>query len=344
MRWSVVCVALALLLAATVAAAADRSARELQFLTLSGPIATYRMALYSNRDLGGDLADATLAISIQHGLNRDGAAYFDTASSLAAALSPRGRVLVLAPQFFVAGDPQTQVPKWTSSGWIAGSDARGLSVSSLDAYDQLLDWLSDRRRFPRLERIVLAGHSGGAQLVQRYAALNQAEEKLRAAGISVRYVVANPSSYLYFTTERPGPSGFRPYDAAACPTFNDYKYGFMNPVRYAAHIDPGAAFERYALRDVIYLFGENDNDPDHSQLDKTCAARAQGAHRMERGLSYLSYLRHISGSRENLAHRAYEVSGVGHSQRRMMRSACGVESLFEKAAALTGAAACREIQ
>lgn len=337
---------IALLLVTTAAFAAERP--DLQFLTFPTPTASYRMAVYGNRDLTRDFPGVTHAIVIQHGNTRNGAAYFATLAKLASETAGvRNGVLVLAPQFFTRDESQrplpAAVPRWTASGWTAGADAQRLSLSSLDVYDHILEWLADRQRFPDLEKVVLAGHSAGAQLVQRYAALNRTEEKLRREGITVRYVVANPSSYIYFTNERVTSAGFGPFDARSCPTYDDYKYGFFNPVRYAAQVDPGAALERYASRDVVYLFGANDTDPNHSQLDTTCAAVAQGRHRVERGMNYVRYLHHVGGQNGNIVPRAYEVDGVGHDHRSMFRSACAVSVLFE-AAAPTGAATCREIR
>ncbi len=336
---------LAFLLVASAVSAAER--HDLQFLRFTAPVVSYRMAVYGNRELTRDFPGVTLAVVIQHGNSRDGAAYFATIARLAAETNGvHGGTLVLAPQFFTREEAQralpASVPRWSASGWTGGADAHGLSLSSLDVYDHMLEWFADRGRFPSLKRVVLAGHSAGAQLVQRYAALNRTEERLRRAGIAVHYVVANPSSYIYFTNERLTPAGFGAFDARACPTYDDYKYGFFNPVRYAAQVDPGAAFERYASRDVVYLVGANDTDPNHSQLDTTCAALAQGKHRLERGLTYTRYLKHIAGQHGNIAHRAFEVEGAGHNHRAMFRSTCGVEALFEVAAALRGAA-CREI-
>lgn len=349
MQWLAACHALVFLFAATAARPAERSGHELQFLTFAGLAAPYRMAFHSNADLTRAHPAATLAIVIQHGNTRNGGAYFATIAKLAAeAGRPTESVLILAPQFFTREDTQrpvpASVPRWSSSGWTAGADALGVPVSSLDAYDRMLEWLADRQRFPNLKRVVLAGHSAGGQLVQRYAALNRIEEKLRREGIGVRYVVANPSSYIYFTHERLTAAGFGPFDARACPTYDDYKYGFFNPARYAAQVDPGAALERYASRDVVYLFGANDTDPNHTQLDTTCAAAAQGRHRVERGMNYVRYLHHIAGQLGSIGQRAFEVEGVGHDHRSMFRSTCGMDAVFEAAAALRGAAACREIR
>jgi trehalose 6-phosphate synthase len=59
------------------------------------------------------------------------------------------------------------------------------------------------RFFPDLKTVVLAGHSGGGQLVHRYAVVGKAPAALASAGIHLRYVVANPSSYVYFSDARP---------------------------------------------------------------------------------------------------------------------------------------------
>jgi hypothetical protein len=330
---------------ATTGVAAERSTGSLQYLALTGPTVAYRMPLYSNRDLSRDLSATTLAIVVQHGHGRDAAAYLSTVAGLISEIPQAAEdVLLLAPQFFVRGEAHGDVPAWTAAGWMAGADASGMSVSSFDVYDHLLDWLAERKRFPKLSHIVLAGHSAGAQLVQRYAALNDADERLRDHGITVRYIVANPSSYIYFTNERPGASGFAAYSFAVCGTYDDYKYGFLNPARYAAQVDPGSALERYGSRDIIYLLGANDTNPAHPQLDRTCAAMAQGKQRLERGLNYAAYLRYLGGVAGNIVPRAFEVDGVGHNQRRMFRSVCGVQALFEGAAAPAGAATCHKVQ
>jgi pimeloyl-ACP methyl ester carboxylesterase len=82
-------------------------------------------------------------------------------------------------------------------------------LSSFDAIDSILARLADRSVFPNLAHIVLAGHSAGGQIVQRYAVVGTGTDKLTALGVRVRYVVANPSSYAYFSRERLGRSRSR---------------------------------------------------------------------------------------------------------------------------------------
>ena len=144
---------------------------------------------------------------------------------------------------------------------------------------------------PALAGIVLAGHSGGAQLVQRYAVLNNVDGPLRRDGLALRYVIANPSSYLYLTNERPRPDGkgYAPYERGICPTYNQYKYGTDKLPAYARGQEESRLFVRYAARDVTYLLGGADNNPEHRLLDKTCGAEAQGSTRLARGTAYLQY-------------------------------------------------------
>ena len=315
-----------------------------------GSAMPYHFALYSNHPLAGPHASITRAVVIQHGLQRDGDAYYEAAVRLMAELHvDTARTLLLVPQFFAAPDAArfdvSGMPLWTRGGWMGGENAvgNGFEMSSLQVYDDLLRWLADRERFPVLAEVVLAGHSAGAQLVHRYAVLNRADEALRRAGMNVRYVVANPSSYLYFNDERPQAGIFVKFDGTACPNFDHYKYGFVNLVPYAAKADARATFERYALRDVTYLLGEKDNDPAYRSLDKRCGAKAQGASRLERGLAYLRYERHLAGSRTKLVHRGYEVLGIAHDQKGMFGSACGARAIFAQSGAAVGAAQCKDL-
>jgi pimeloyl-ACP methyl ester carboxylesterase len=206
----------------------------------------------------------------------------------------------------------------------------------------------DRTRFPQLARIVLAGHSAGGQIVHRYAVLNGIDQALRAAGIGMSYIISSPSSYLYFTKERPTGAAdgrFAPYDAAACPGYNLYRYGVENLgrlARYAGNLGSAGLFRRYAARDVTYLLGTADNDPDHPQLDQNCGARAQGSNRLERGRNYIRYERRLAGSDIKLVRRTFEVIGVGHTQSRMFGSKCAAALLFGVAGRTNiGGADCR---
>src|SRR5690606_24622542 len=137
------------------------------------------------------------------------------------------------------------------------------------------------------------------------------------------------SSYLYFDDRRPSTDagGFRPYPAADCPTFNRYKYGLEAPVPYVAATPAPEMVRRFLARDVVYLLGGADNDPAHRFLDRSCAGRAQGPHRLGRGQAYAGYLHALAGDGP-LGHRLMVVPGTGHDNRAMFGSSEGREALF----------------
>jgi hypothetical protein len=107
---------------------------------------------------------------------------------------------------------------------------------------------------------------------------------------------------------------------------DDWKYGVQRAPRYAASASFDALETRYAASDVIYLLGQQDCDPHHDALDRSCAAAAQGSHRLARGRSYFSYL---EGRHAGLGHRCLEVAGVGHNGAAMLGSHEGVRALFD---------------
>ena len=47
----------------------------------------------------------------------------------------------------------------------------------------------------------------------------------------------------------------------------------------------------YLAKDITYLLGMDDTDPDHHQLDQSCAGEAQGPTRLQRGLLYAAAMR-----------------------------------------------------
>jgi pimeloyl-ACP methyl ester carboxylesterase len=263
-----------------------------------------------------------------HGLLRNADVYEATGEKAIATAHAGSQTLLITPQFLtgidVAGHglpPATA--RWDVQTWLDGFPASGPApVSAFDVIDAIVARLADRARFPALREIVVVGHSAGGQLVQRYAVIGRGPETLARSPVAIRFVVANPSSYLYFDATRPVA-----FDQAACPRFNHWKYGPDEPPPYVG--GSVAALEtRYVARRVTYLLGMLDVDPNHPVLDKSCAAEAEGAYRLGRGLGYVAYLhaRHPSGTKHDLA----EVAGVGHDADAMFTSACGLAVLFNR--------------
>ncbi|MBP4000519.1 alpha/beta fold hydrolase [Pseudomonas koreensis] len=264
-----------------------------------------------------------------HGRLRNAETYRKSGEVAAELAGQTANTLVIAPQFLNESDVAlyslpASVLRWQGNDWMGGGLSTGPSpLSSYAALDEIVGRLSDRKQFPDVKQIVIFGHSGGAQVVQRYALLAQEQPALKTEGIRLRYVVANPSSYAYFNEQRPVA-----FDHAKCPGFNRWKYGLVDPPIYAGGQTPAQLEGRYVKREVIYLLGQQDTDPQHPALDKSCAAKAQGAYRLERGKLFFGYLlrRHPEGVNQRLI----EVPGVGHNGDGMLTSPEGQKALFEQ--------------
>ena len=315
-----------LMLACFVVQAAEHGVKELspEYLNI-GP---GELSLGVSQDWKHPLPQVQRALIVIHGRLRNAQTYLHSAEQAATQAGQLSTTLVIAPQFLNESDGSRHtlpdnVLRWHANEWMAGAPAVSpQALSSYAALDQILERLDDRKRFPALREVVIAGHSGGAQVVQRYALTTQADKALQADGIKVRYVIANPSSYAYFNAQRPIPT----FDAANCPGFNTWKYGLKELPAYAEGQKHRQLEQAYVERDITYLLGAKDTDPNHPALDKSCEAEAQGAFRLERGKNYFEYLtqRHPQGLNQRLV----EVPGVGHNGEQMFTSPEGQKALF----------------
>ncbi|AVT12829.1 hypothetical protein [Paracidovorax avenae] len=249
----------------------------------------------------GEGAEPTRALVAVHGHPRDAGKTFGAALQAVRDAGALRDTLVVAPVFQVAagqagrcsspGVPPAQAGDllWTCSSWIEGGpSANGARITSFAAMDALVAELV--RRWPGLRTVTVAGFSAGGQMVQHYigfanAALAGASSS--AATVALRYVVADPGTWLYFDAWRPHP----PADGT-CPGVNRWKYGTDDLPAGLGRI-AAQARERYAAADVHYLEGALDSSDARGTyygiLDKSCAAMAQGPYRLQRGLAYAEY-------------------------------------------------------
>lgn len=274
--------------------------------------------------------DALIAV---HGHPRDADKTFAAALLAVRGADAQARTLVVAPVFQVAW-PAAQtcrsagVPAaaagdllWTCSSWVEGGRADdGRGPGAFAAMDALVAELL--RRWPSLRQVTVAGFSAGAQMVQHYIGFAAVPPR---SDVALRYVVADPGSWLYFdplpmAASLPPPSSAASAAASAagesaastatgtaataairgaaasCPGLNRWKYGTEG---LPAHLGRNAAQARahYAQADVSYLEGElDDRDAPgtfYKILDKSCAAMAQGPFRRQRGEAYLRYERSL---------------------------------------------------
>lgn len=294
------------------------------------------LPLFVTSDWSQPQPSITRAVVILHGRRRNADVYVRSALKARAAAGDAGKAtIIIAPQFLTEVDigrwhlpPETL--RWSPEGWEGGEPALGPTpASSFEALDAILARLADRSIFPSLKQVVVAGHSGGGQVVQRYAIATQGEGALTSAHIGVRYVVANPSSYAYFSPERP-----EPQIAASCPGYDHWKYGMEARPPYVAASTPAKLEQRYVARAVIYLLGTADTNPEQAALDKSCMAEAQGPNRYVRGHSYAATMAQRDGGTPN--HKVWDVPGVGHNADRMLMSSCGLAALFDRPGCMPG--------
>jgi hypothetical protein len=286
------------------------------------------LPMHVSADWTHRLPEVTRVLVFVHGAQRDAdiSLRIARAALYAAGDAGHGTMMVL-PQFLTEPDMAahampSDMLRWSITGWIDGEAAIGPApLSSFDALDAILGRLADPVTFPNLRGVVIAGHSAGAQLVQRYAVVGRAMTGLVRAGIAVRFVVANPSSYVWFGEDRPVPT-----DRAVCGAVDRWSYGLAGAPDYVEQTE--GLEERYIARDVVYLLGEADTDPIHPLLDRSCAAEAQGPTRYARGMNYLFALeqRHPNLVR----HRILSIWGVGHDAGSMFVSPCGLAALFDR--------------
>ncbi len=277
---------------------------------------------YHTYPLSGSDA-AKQAVVVVHGTGRNAQGYFESMVAAAKQAGAESSAAVIAPWFQTEEEnPEGNDAYWTNGGTTSWKDGGGAvepeGLSSFATVDELVRVLADKARFPNLTRITLVGHSAGGQFVQRYAAGGRAPAQL--SGVTVRYVAANPSSYLYLDAHRPVDDGL----PDSCPAYDDYKYGMQHRNAYLAALSADQLVDQYVHRDVTYLLGGDDVHHDHG-IDLECPAMAQGDNRLERGRAYYAA---VHRSYPSAPHRLVEVPGVGHDHDAMFSSEQGRTAIF----------------
>lgn len=347
----------ALALSATAAAGTPpctgASAECTQWITVGG--GPSRILVYRSFPLDVRNEAVRRAVVMEHGAGRDADNYFRhllAAAFLAGALE---NTVLVAPRFAsndgrecrdALGADELNWPCEGAHTWRSGAFATGSqAVTSYDAADAILLQLANREIFPRLQEIVLAGHSAGGQFVTRYQMSNSIHERL---GVAVRYVVSNPSSYAYPDPVRPTPAavpaniaaappGYQPPptkallpfaeypDARNCTSYDDWPYGVKKREGYSARRTDDELKKQLASRPATYLLGELDILPLYG-FDSSCPAMAQGATRLARGLAYAKYVKENYEAK----HETVIVPACGHSARCMFTAEAALPVLFPK--------------
>ena len=292
---------------------------------------------YSTYSLDKSNTKIVRAFILVHGTGRNADHYFGTATAAAFLARALENTIVISPHFIVDADSATAKPnevKWPNRGvsWRAGGMSTSHpALSSFDFMDEILRKLADRKVFPNLRKIVVAGHSAGGQYATRYQMANKVHGTL---GVDILYVPANPSTYAWPTALRPLPVGnadpatadkealgsngekfnsdfrFGAFDSTKVPTYNSWPAGLANRTGYTAQMSDDLLRKNLVARPVTYLVGQVDVLP-LGGFDSSPSAMTQGPTRRARGEAFVKFITDSLGGKPN----ALVVPECGHNNR-----------------------------
>ena len=239
-------------------------------------------------------------------------------------------VLIMGPCWMnsddhTAGAIQAGELYWHGSQWQSGMASRGpgdTSISSYDVMDSFLDTLFDKTQFPALNTVVMAGHSMGAQMVQRYAVVKQPADY----DGNVTFWIGNPGSYVWLTNTRPNQN-----NASCASDFDDWAYGLdgsglPNYVRDRVRNNKQQVVSTFQSRNVHYNYGLLDN----GQGDTACAASYQGANHLERGCHFVESVASLAGGSLPKTQTANFMPNVSHQDYSMLSYNISLYRLFQE--------------
>ena len=296
-----------------------------------------RVMAYSTFSIDAPNPDATRAFILIHGTGRNADHYFETAVAAAFLAGALDNTIVISPHFIVDADSATAKPdevRWPNRGvsWRAGGMSTSHpALSAFDFTDELIRKLADKKRFPQLTKIVVAGHSAGGQFAARYQMASKVHD---TPGVTISYVPANPSTYAWPTPLRPLPVGnadpatadkeplgdngekvnsnftFGPFDAAKAPTYNQWPSGFEKRTGYTAQMTDELLRSNLLSRPITYLLGQLDVLP-LGGFDDSPSAMSQGPTRRARGEALVKFIADSLGGQP----KAMIVPECGHHNR-----------------------------
>ncbi|KAJ3751745.1 hypothetical protein EV360DRAFT_89420 [Lentinula raphanica] len=230
----------------------------------------------------------------------------------------RSQISLMAPCFWTEADVEAgaapeDVLIWGMTTWISGHENTGPDgidgYSSFEALDRLIGYYMNRTVYPNLNTVVLAGHSAGGQMVQRYVGMRQTttdDDRLH-------FWVANPGSLMWLSADRPYPN-------ASCSGVDDYKYGLASGFpAYGTDLDRDSVLALYNSRIVNYAWGTADD----GNGDTRCEAETQGSTHYTRGQNFVNMVNATFGWPANAT--VDWVEGVSHDNVGMMESAEGID-------------------
>ena len=233
------------------------------------------------------------AIIFVHGKDRNANQYFNTMVKAIENLKKTNDVIVIAPMFKNEEDVFNNTDiYWSYLGWRYGNNSQPSSSvnrhSSFSVIDTLINKLSNKNHFPKLNKVFIGGHSAGAQFAQLYSAGNSIDGNI--SSIEIGYWIANSQFFLYTNGNRWSDiiSDFAVPDLSECEGYNEYPRGLEDRNTFMNKLSIEKIKENISSRNVTLLLGEEDIT--NSALTTTCYAMLLGKHRFDRGAKYFSFL------------------------------------------------------
>lgn len=304
-----------------------------RWVALGGPA---RTMVYSSYPLTKPNRAITRALIMVHGAGRNADHYFETATAAGFLAGALENTIIIAPHLIAGPDkPQSNEVLWPSRGdsWKSGGmSPTNPTLSSFDVADELLRELANKKVFPNLTKIVIAGHSAGGQYATRYEMANKLHGTL--GNVAVSYVVANPSTYAWPAAVRPLPTGdaslvdaykaslepnaekvhnqytYGPFDTAKVANYDRWPAGLEHRSGYTAQMSDAQLIKQLVDRPATYLLGQVDVLP-LGGFDSSPVAMAQGPTRRARGEAFFKYVNETLGAK----HKAIIVPECGHNDR-----------------------------
>ena len=194
-------------------------------------------------------------------------------------------------------------------------------TSSFYVLDQLIHYFDNTTLFPNVNQIVLAGHSLGGQMLQRYASISTDVSNTNSP---VTYWIGNPNSLTWMSESRP-------LSTTDCSDYDDYRDGFANYTEYGmtygnSIVNQGRTTLLANLRSkrVAWARGLLDHGDDSSN----CSPFTEGEDRNERFFFFIKQFP-VSCS-DPTARDCHTVDLVqsSHDNGQMYKSSAGLARLF----------------
>jgi len=310
-----------------------------------------RSMVYASYALDAPNPAITRALIMVHGAGRNADHYFETSMAAAFLAGAVENTIVIAPHFIAGNDkPQANEIMWPERGenWRSGGTSpTNPNVNAFRFVDEIVKKLADKKNFPNLTHIVIAGHSAGGQFATRYEMANKVHN---TPGVSISYVVANPSSYAWPAAVRPQPTGdadptkganealgpdaekvhtdftFGAFDATKAPRFNVWPSGLDSlTTGYVKGMTADQLRKNLVERPTTYLLGQVDVLP-LGGFDSSPNAMAQGPTRRARGEAFVKYITETMGAKPT----AIIVPECGHNDRCIFTTDLVFPAIFPK--------------